>query len=136
MCFTVPFFYLRNKTLFLYISWSWFPNIDILGTPKIIIMNICDVNSFQKMLHFTWSQKWMVETWFFGDIERASGCTRNIQKFAYTYRYTGLRIFLIHFRYYLYFLKIMIFETDKFYTIKIKNNINFKLPEIFLVHYK
>ena len=52
MCFTVTHFYLRNKTVFLGISWSWFSNIDILGTPKIIIMNICDVNSFLKILHF------------------------------------------------------------------------------------
>ena len=52
MCFPVISFYLRNKTLFLDISWFHFSNIVILGTPEIRIMNICDINSFQKMLHF------------------------------------------------------------------------------------
>ena len=38
-------FYLRNKTVFLFISWSRFSNIDILETPEINIMNMRDVNS-------------------------------------------------------------------------------------------
>ena len=52
MCFTGTPFYLRNKSLFLGISWLRFSNVAILGTPKIRIMTICGVNSFLKMLHF------------------------------------------------------------------------------------
>ena len=104
MCFTVTSFYLRNKTSFLDISWSWFPNIVILGTPKIIIMNICDVNSFLKILQFLPDpEKWMVETWFFRVTERARGCAWNIQKFAYTYRGTWFAILWWYFSWFCYF---------------------------------
>ena len=52
MCFPVTSFYLRNKTVFLDVSWLWFFNVDVSGTPKIHIINIYDINSFQKILHF------------------------------------------------------------------------------------
>jgi len=53
MTLTVSFFYLRSKSLFLWITWfHFFLNVDDLGVPKIWIMNIYDINSFLKMLHF------------------------------------------------------------------------------------
>ena len=52
MCFTVTHLYLRNKTLFLGISWLWFSNVDVLGTLKFTLWTFCNVDIFQKMLHF------------------------------------------------------------------------------------